>query len=84
MTKKVLISLTELNKIYVNSLGNHYVDGVSIEHWFDSQPDVMPIVQDYEATKNLFKGAITVLDEGLSKLEAAFPKIRKTGGEDGQ
>lgn len=46
--------------------------------WFDAQPDVAPIMQDYEATKNLFKGAIPMLDEGLAKLEAAISKMETT------
>lgn len=63
MTKKVLISLDELNKIYVNSMGQHYINGVSLNHWFDAQPDSSPPEPGIEEVE---KRIDTLISESLS------------------
>ncbi len=51
------------------------------EEWFDSQPDITPTFQDYNAAKSFFKAAIPMLDEGLAKIEACISKVETAENE---
>ena len=83
--KKVLISLDDINEIenkaYISIL--NFIEGspplaglasfeIAIKKWFDAQPDITPILNDYNAAKDFFKGAIPRLDEEIAKLEESI------------
>ena len=81
MTKKVLISLDELKTVYVNSIGRHYIDGVPLEHWFNSQPPASQWVRVEDGLPGDAKSVFIALSEkylGGSGVVSVF-KIKKIG-----
>lgn len=72
MTKKVLISLHQLQNIRINSFGQAYIRSdykeQSIEDWFDAQPDISDIIAD-SVKEGLENARESFIEAALSKMQ---------------